>query len=142
MRKKRGKKTEEQRAKKMEQYEKPSSITKARRKGRNLPNDLKILTCLDEALDTYGESVKQVVYWNLETLFGVQKESIPEHPEKFVETLEKIFGSAASLVEKKIVKRLAELGNKRLDSPGEDLSTVLQAARHFRKEELPHHAKT
>jgi hypothetical protein len=113
----------------LERSEKTSETIKPKRKGRILPNDLKILACLDEALDSYGESVKQVIYWNLEKTFGVQKESIPEYPEKFVQTLEKIFGSGANLVEGTIVKHLASLGDSSILTSANDLSLILKAAR-------------
>lgn len=69
--------------------------------------DQKLVDCVDKALDNYGESVKQVIYWKLENTFGVKKKAIPEHPEKLVATLEEMFGHGAMLIEKSILNEIS-----------------------------------
>jgi hypothetical protein len=94
-----------------------------------LNSDLRVLACLDRALDVYGKSVKQVVYWNLETMFGVKKESIPNNPGEFVETLDKIFGSGATIVKKTILIHMEELRRGGRTGSFDELLTALKDAR-------------
>lgn len=61
-----------------------------------------LMSLLDRALDDYGSSVKQVVYWSFETTFGYDRASVFNHPREFQRTLEAIFGGGAGIVEKRI----------------------------------------
>ncbi|MGI0079721.1 MAG: hypothetical protein ACRECH_08855 [Nitrososphaerales archaeon] len=91
----------------------------------------KIKNCIDQALDSYGDSVKQVIYWNLEKMFGITSDRIPENPEKFVSALEKIFGAGAGIVERTIINEISlvpGIGNLKSD----DLVKALRTGcRHF-----------
>lgn len=92
---------------------------------------MKILSCIDRALDCYGDSVKQVIYWNFEKQFNITRDKIPDHPEKFVEALEKIFGGGAGIVERTIVNEISSLpGMDKLGS--DDLTKALRTGcKHF-----------
>ena len=75
------------------------------------------LQYLDNALDVYGSSVKQVVYWKFEKTHHLSKKDVYAHPEKFVETIRTIFGTGMSSIEKDMIRKL-ELcsGMSHLDS--------------------------
>jgi hypothetical protein len=83
-----------------------------------------ILQYLDQALDVYGTSVKQVVYWKFENTHHLSRNEISSHPEKFVETIRTIFGTGTSSIEKDIARDVQQrAGFKYIDS---DLVTVLR----------------
>ncbi|MDH2901579.1 MAG: hypothetical protein PXY39_11475 [archaeon] len=91
-------------------------------------SDLRLLASLDRALDVYGESMKQVIYSNLETMFGVKRESIIDNPEKFVETLDKIFGSGSGAIKKTILVHMEELTQNPEGVSSTELSNALRDA--------------
>lgn len=67
-----------------------------------------MLAPIDSALTSFGESVRIVVYYELKSLFGLLREDIPLKPEKFDETLEKIFGVGAVTIRQVILAKLEE----------------------------------
>ncbi len=87
-----------------------------------------LVTSLDRALDEYGSSVKQVVYWNFEMTYGYGRESVFSHPEEFVKTLKSIFGSGAALVEKRISSEIRSAQGLDGDN-SESLVNLLRTAR-------------
>jgi hypothetical protein len=68
--------------------------------------DTEILKVIDESLASFGESVKQVVYFQLQTNHQVNKQDIPCRIEEFASTIEEIFGIGARLIEMKIMETL------------------------------------
>ncbi len=66
-----------------------------------------LLHAIDEALNSLGDSVKQVIYFHMENKFNVTRTQIPENLEEFQKGLEKIFGTGARLIEVLIIKKLA-----------------------------------
>ena len=64
------------------------------------------LSCIDRALDTYGGTVKTVVYHALETEYQLPRDSIPGNPETFIIGLEKFFGMGSKLVEKTLLQQM------------------------------------
>ena len=68
--------------------------------------DLTIIEAIDESLTSFGESVKQVVYFQLENTYHVKKQDIPRKIEEFVKAVEGIFGIGARLIEMKILQTL------------------------------------
>jgi hypothetical protein len=68
--------------------------------------DSTILEAVDESLDSFGESVKQVVYYQLESSYHVRKQDIPRKIEEFVTAVEGIFGVGARLIEMRILEAL------------------------------------
>jgi hypothetical protein len=82
---------------------------KVRKKQQVSERDQQLVECVDKALDNYGDSVKQVIYWKLENTFGVKKKAIPENPEKMVATLEDMFGHGAMLIEKSILNEISNV---------------------------------
>jgi hypothetical protein len=65
-----------------------------------------LIEAIDETLTSLGEPVKNVLYSNLESNFGISKEDIPEKIIDFSSILHKLFGLGASRLELKFMKNL------------------------------------
>ena len=65
-----------------------------------------LLEAIDEGLDVLGESSKQVVYFNLEKTFMMNRLDIPYRIEEFTDAIERIFGTGAKILEIQIMKCL------------------------------------
>ena len=65
-----------------------------------------LLNSIDEALTSLGESVKQSIYFHIESKFCVPRKDIPEKLGQFQTGLEKIFGTGARFIEILIMKNL------------------------------------
>lgn len=73
--------------------------------------DKLLLSAIDEALGSLGESVKQSIYFHIENKFSVSRSDIPENLNQFQGGLEKIFGTGAQFIEILIMKNLhAKIG--------------------------------
>jgi hypothetical protein len=68
--------------------------------------DKLLLSSIDEALNSLGESVKQSIYFHVENKFKIPREEIPENLKEFQTSLEKIFGVGARFIEILIMKNL------------------------------------
>ena len=72
-----------------------------------------LLTAIDEALISLGESVKQSIYFHMESKFCVPRQEIPDNLNQFQAGLEKIFGAGARFIEILIMKNLhAKIGQQ------------------------------
>jgi hypothetical protein len=70
-----------------------------------------LLDAIDDAFLSLGESVKQSIYFHLESNFNIARKDIPRHLGDFEEGLEKIFGLGARFIEILIMKNLhAKIG--------------------------------
>jgi hypothetical protein len=65
-----------------------------------------LLTAIDEALTSLGESVRQSIYFHIENKFCVPRQDIPDNLKQFQAALEKIFGAGARFIEILIMKNL------------------------------------
>jgi len=65
-----------------------------------------LIEAIDETLTSLGELVKNAVYLNLESNFGISKEDIPWKIGDFSSILHKLFGLGASRLEVKFMKNL------------------------------------
>jgi hypothetical protein len=65
-----------------------------------------LLDSIDEALSSLGENSKKIIYFHLETKFGIPRQDIPKRVNDFSEAIEKIFGVAAEQIEILIMKYL------------------------------------
>jgi hypothetical protein len=65
-----------------------------------------LVSAIDEALDSLGESIRQSIYFHIENTFKVARNEIPENLEGFQGGLEKIFGAGAQFIEILIMKNL------------------------------------
>jgi hypothetical protein len=68
--------------------------------------DKLLLSAIDEALNSLGESVKQSIYFHIENKFSVSRNDIPRNLSEFQGGLEKIFGTGARFIEILIMKNL------------------------------------
>ncbi|MCL4518598.1 MAG: hypothetical protein M1587_05300 [Thaumarchaeota archaeon] len=91
----------------------------------------RFMSCIDSAMDVFGDSVKHVIYWNLEKEFGVKKEQIAQKPGKLAAIIDKIFGSGGETVKMTIIKGIAQSTGSPMD---EDLDAALKIAyKYFMK---------
>jgi hypothetical protein len=67
-----------------------------------------LLSAVDQALSSLGESSKQAIYFYLGKSFNIEKQEIPNKIKPFKEALEDVFGVGASFLEVLIMKRLYE----------------------------------
>ena len=65
-----------------------------------------ILECVDRALDSLGTNIRIAIYHMLESNSRVKKSSILSDPDKFVRSLEVVFGDGSLLVERLIMEEL------------------------------------
>ncbi len=65
-----------------------------------------LIEAIDETLTSLGEPVKNALYSNLESNFGISKEDIPGKISDFSSILHKLFGLGASRLEIKFMKNL------------------------------------
>ena len=72
----------------------------------------------------------RVVFWNFQTKFGLQKEDISKYPEKFVQSIEGMFGEGAVNVERTIIQEMkSSIIHCELDD--KSLIVALKQARAF-----------
>jgi hypothetical protein len=103
--------------------------------------DAQLLSSIDEALNSLGESVKQSIYFHIEDKFSVARKDIPENLEEFQTGLEKIFGVGARFIEILIMKDLHTRIGLPLDMDNdckfEFIEYVAAAERRYRKKSNP-----
>jgi hypothetical protein len=88
-----------------------------------------LLEAIDEGLKVLGESGKHMVFYYLERTYSIRKHDIPKNPEAFVNGLERIFGSGASVLEKMILKCIySKLGLKDGKIEGQTLTDCIKEA--------------
>ncbi len=84
--------------------------------------DMTILEAVDKSLASFGESVRQVVYYQLDTIYHVRKQDVPCRIEEFANALEEIFGVGARLIEMRILETLYSMSGGFVYFPkGKDL---------------------
>jgi hypothetical protein len=86
--------------------------------------DKLLLSAIDEALNSLGESVKQSIYFHIENKFSVTRNEIPENLVEFQGGLEKIFGTGARFIEILIMKNLHSKIGRSLKMESEQLEFV------------------
>ena len=83
-----------------------------------------MLSAIDEALNSLGESVKQSIYFHIENKFSVTRNEIPRNLQGFQVGLEKIFGTGARFIEILIMKNLHSKIGRPLIMESEQLEFV------------------
>jgi poly(A) polymerase Pap1 len=68
--------------------------------------DKLLVSAIDEALNSLGESVKKSTYFHIENNFKLARDEIPENLFEFQGGLESIFGAGAQYIEILIMKSL------------------------------------
>jgi hypothetical protein len=74
---------------------------------------------LSEAIDeglkaVLGETGREVVYYNIKSVYGLERESVSKNPELLIESLYRLFGGGAEVIERVILEKLClKLGMKR-----------------------------
>ena len=96
--------------------------------------DMTIMKAVDESLASFGNSVRKVVYFQLQNNYNIPKQEIPTRIEEFAAAIEAIFGIGALLIEMKIIENLYTKAEGFLYVPkDEDLmfKDYVQNLRHF-----------
>ncbi|MCW4010648.1 MAG: hypothetical protein NWF05_08515 [Candidatus Bathyarchaeota archaeon] len=68
--------------------------------------DVLLLSSIDNALFSLGESVRQSIYFHVEQKFKIPRTEIPQNLESFQQALKKIFGTGSKFIEAMIIKCL------------------------------------
>jgi hypothetical protein len=90
----------------------------------------RVLNAIDSALAVYGSGVAQVIYFQLETRYGIRKEQIPQRPDDFVEMLDGFFGRGAGMVKETILREL-EKSSGTAEISKVQLSVALRQVFHY-----------
>lgn len=86
---------------------------------------------VDEGLLVLGESGRNAVYFHLQKLYSLRREDISSKPEAFMESLRKIFGVGAEVIERAILKSLyRKLGLNYKEKEQYNFVTCLNDAKH------------
>lgn len=104
--------------------------------------DKLLLSAIDEALTSLGESVKQSIYFHMEHKFNLSRDAIPMNLEEFQEGLERIFVTGARFIEILIMKNLDLKVGLPVKIEGEQLEFVKYVAavrKDFKKKPLKAH---
>jgi hypothetical protein len=83
--------------------------------------DKLLQAAIDDALVSIGESVKQAIYFHIESKFNVPRKHVPENLKEFQLGLEKIFGAGARFIEILIMKNLHSKMGVQLNIDGAQL---------------------
>jgi hypothetical protein len=66
----------------------------------------KIVHCVDEGLQIFGEAAKEAIYFYLKRNFQLRKTEIPEEPETFCKAITSLFGEdGAKPIEESILQK-------------------------------------
>jgi hypothetical protein len=68
--------------------------------------DCVLLETLDEVFSSLGDVCKQEIYRQLDTKYGVNRQTIPKNIPAFTNALEEIFGKGSIFLETKIMRLL------------------------------------
>jgi len=99
-------------------------IVGARTLAKRSEFDKLLVSAVDDALNSLGESVTQSTYFHIENKFNVARKDIPENLQEFQDGLEKIFGAGARFIEILIMKNLHKQMGLPLKMEGEQLEFV------------------
>jgi len=66
----------------------------------------KLLIAVDFGLLALGENNRTAIYYHLRKSFRLEREKIPNDPEKFSQALNSIFGPGAEVIEKFVIEDL------------------------------------
>jgi len=69
------------------------------------PGDV-LMCAVEQGLSTLGESVAQVIFYNIDKRYSLKRRDIVEKPNRFVEALQSIFGSGAETIQKLIIQSI------------------------------------
>ena len=83
-----------------------------------------LLSAIDDALNSLGESVKQSIYFHIEDKFNIKRHEIPKNLKKFQTSLEKILGQGARFIEILIMKHLHSKIGLSLQSENNELEFI------------------
>ncbi len=68
----------------------------------------RLIQAVERGLSSLGRNVSEIVFYNLEKRFLIDRNKIVDDPELFVKALHTMFGSGAAIIEKMIVGYVCE----------------------------------
>ncbi len=83
-----------------------------------------VINAIDESLSSIIHFNKQILYKYIEKKYNIKKNEIPSKIEEFSDSIEKIFGEAAKLIEIKIIQQLQNKTQFRYRLKSKDLVFV------------------
>jgi hypothetical protein len=96
-----------------------------------------LFEAVDEGLLVLGESGRKAVYFHLQNLYSIKREDIPDKLEIFVESLRKIFGVGAEVIERAMARSLyGKLGLNYKEKKGCGFMAYLNDANDATEQEL------
>ncbi len=88
-----------------------------------------LLEAIDESLAVLGDEPRQAVYQYLATIDSLQREDIPSRLEDFAQGMKKALGSASSVLQKIVLKKLFQkIGSTFKESHDFDLVDYVKEA--------------
>jgi len=69
------------------------------------PNEV-LMCAVEQGLSTLGQSVAQVILYNIDKRYSLKRRDIVKEPNRFVEALQSIFGSGAETIQKLIIQSI------------------------------------
>lgn len=67
-----------------------------------------LLQCIDKALDSFGSSVKNAIFWRMTILHNSSRNEVISDPCIFANVIEETFGTSAKGIEIAIIKELSK----------------------------------
>ncbi len=65
-----------------------------------------LLQCIDKALDSYGSSVKNAIFWRMTILHNSSRSEVISDPAVLAQVIEETFGSSARGIEASIISEI------------------------------------
>ena len=65
-----------------------------------------LLQCIDKALDAFGSSVKNAVFWRMTILHNSSRSEVISDPRILVEVIRETFGSGSTAIETSIIQEI------------------------------------
>jgi len=94
--------------------------------------DTLLLSAVDSALCSLGDSCRQAIYFYLDKTFSIEKREIPEKVEEFDRSMKAIFQQGAIFLESAILQKLCkELGVGLKHASDADFPSVIQNVREI-----------
>jgi len=90
----------------------------------------KLTLAVEQGLSVLGESVAQIIFYNLDKKYSLKKKDILRKPDRFIEALQAMFGSGATTIEKLIIQSICTRTGLKTDTLKEPtLSHCIKQAR-------------
>lgn len=90
-----------------------------------------LLQCIDRALDEFGSSTKNTIFWRMTVLHNSNRSEVISDPRIFVGVIEELLGNSAPAIKKAIIREI----RKKFDLSMSEVPT-LEAAIEVAREQV------